>query len=156
VIDGRGQLPGAERAAKVERFAETGQGAILTLDLTAAYDVPGLLALGRRFTWQRHGSLVLVDRIETDRAMPFEELFISRIRPTVEADRVVWEGDRARCVLTWQGPAARTPDVRTVETVETTGHRGELESVFRLRLRYSVEAGGSRLESVFTVERRER
>ena len=81
VIDGRGQLPGAERAAKVERFAETGQGAILTLDLTAAYDVPGLLALGRRFTWQRHGSLVVVDRIETDRAMPFEELYVSRIRP---------------------------------------------------------------------------
>jgi heparinase II/III-like protein len=153
VIDGRGQLPGAEHAAKVERFAETGQGAILTLDLTAAYDVPGLLALGRRFTWQRHGILVVVDRIETDRAMPFEELFISRIRPTVEADRVVWDGDRARCVLTWQGPAVMRPDV---ETMETTGHRGELESVFRLRLRCLVEAGGSRLESVFTVERKER
>jgi hypothetical protein len=153
VIDGRGQLPGAEHAAKVERFAETGQGAILTLDLTAAYDVLGLLALGRRFTWQRHGILVVVDRIETDRAMPFEELFISRIRPTVEADRVVWDGDRARCVLTWQGPAVMRPDV---ETMETTGHRGELESVFRLRLRCLVEAGGSRLESVFTVERKER
>ena len=153
VIDGRGQLPGAERAAKVERFAETGRGAILTLDLTAADDVPGLLALGRRFTWQRHGALVVVDRIETDRAMPFEELFISRIRPAVEADRVVWEGDRARCVLTWQGPAALTPEV---ERVETTGHRGEMESVFRLRLRCRVEAGGSRLESVFTVEHKER
>ena len=159
VIDGRGQLPGAEYAAKVERFAETGQGVILTLDLTAAYDVPGLLALGRRFTWQRHGSLVVVDRIETDRAMPFEELYVSRIRPAVEADRVVWEGDRACCVLTWRGSAVMTPDVETIETVETidtASGRGVLESVFRLRLRCCVEAGGSRLESVFTVERKER
>jgi hypothetical protein len=165
VIDGRGQLPGAEYAAKVERFAETGQGAILTLDMTSAYEVPGLLALGRRFTWQRHGSLVVVDRIETDRAMPFEELYISRIRPVIEvadheqtpggvvADRVVWEGEKSRCVLTWSGPVVMVPEL---ETIETTGHRGELESVFRLRLRCSVEAGGSRLESVFTVERKER
>ena len=153
LIDGRGQLPGAEYAAKVERFAETGQGAILTLDLTSAYDVPGLLAVGRRFTWQRHGSLVVVDRVETDRPMPFEEIYISRIRPTVEADRVAWEGEKARCTLTWSGPVAVVPEL---ETVETTGHRGELESVFRIRLRCSLEAGGSRLESVFTVASKER
>jgi hypothetical protein len=153
LIDGQGQKPGPEFAAKVERFAETGQGAILTLDLTAAYAVPGLLALGRRFTWQRHGCLVVVDRIETDRPLSVDELYISRIRPSVEADRVVWEGERARCVLSWQAPVAMTPEL---ETVDTTGHRGELESVFRLRLRCSVEAGGSRLESVFIVERKER
>ncbi|WP_194925842.1 heparinase II/III family protein [Catenulispora pinisilvae] len=184
LIDGRGQLPGAEHAAEVERFADTGRGAILTLDLTSAYEVPGLLAVGRRFTWQRHGSLAVVDRIEADRPMPFEEVYISRIRPTIELadgvsserqptsggtgsdgvaregepaaggpvpDRVVWEGEKARCVLTF--PAAMTPEL---ETIETTGHRGELESVFRLRLRCSLEAGGSRLESVFTVERKER
>jgi hypothetical protein len=170
LIDGRGQLPGAEYAAKVERFAETGHGAILTLDLTNAYDVPGLVAFGRRFTWQRQGSLVVVDRIEIDRAVPVEELYISRIRPTIELadraawdgeqtrcalvpDRVVWEGERARCILTWQAPVPMTP---VLEVIETTGHRGELESVFRLRLRCEVEAGGSRLESVFTVERKER
>ncbi|WP_194905179.1 heparinase II/III domain-containing protein [Catenulispora rubra] len=153
LIDGRGQLPGAEYAAKVERFAETGQGAILTLDLTSAYEVPGLLAVGRRFTWQRHGSLVVVDRIETDRPMPFEEIFISRIRPTFEADRVVWEGEKARCVMTWSGPVAMVPEL---ESIETSGHRGELESVFRIRLRCSLEAGGSRLESVFTVASKER
>ena len=153
VIDGQGQKPGVQHAAKVERFAETGQGAILTLDLTAAYDVPGLLALGRRFTWQRHGSLVVVDRIETDRPMPVDELYVSRIRPVVEADRVAWEGEKARCVLTWQGSVTLASEL---ETIETTGHRGELESVFRLRLRCSVPAGGSRLESVFTVERKER
>ncbi|GAA1951811.1 heparinase II/III domain-containing protein [Catenulispora subtropica] len=152
LIDGQGQLPGLDRAAKVERYAETGHGAILTLDLTAAYEVPGLTAVGRRFTWQRHGSLVVVDRFQTDRAMPLEELYISRIRPTVEAGRVVWEGAKARCVLTWQGPVVLTPEL---DTVETTGHRGEMESVFRLRLRCSVEAGATRLESVFTVERKE-
>ena len=152
LIDGRGQRPGREYAAKVERFAETGHGAILTLDLTGAYEVPGLLAAGRRFTWQRHGSLVVVDRFQTDRAMPVEELYVSRIRPVVDADRVVWEGAGARCVLTWQAPVALTPELDTVETI---GHRGELESVFRLRLRCSVEAGTTRLESVFTVERKE-
>lgn len=152
LIDGRGQSVGREYAAKVERYAETGHGAILTLDLTGAYEVPGLTAVGRRFTWQRHGSLVVVDRFQTDRAMPLEELYVSRIRPVVAADRVVWEGERARCVLTWQSPQVLTPEV---EAVETTGHRGAMESVFRLRLRCSVEAGTTRLESVFTVERKE-
>ncbi|NUR60392.1 MAG: hypothetical protein HOV87_17290 [Catenulispora sp.] len=152
VIDGQGQRPGREYAAKVERFAETGQGAILTLDLTGAYDVPGLTAVGRRFTWQRHGSLVVVDRFQTEREMPLEELYLSRIRPVVEGDRVVWEGARARCVLTWQAPVVMAPELDVVETI---GHRGELESVFRVRLRCSVKAGATRLESVFTVERKE-
>ncbi|OLE23666.1 MAG: hypothetical protein AUG49_15425 [Catenulispora sp. 13_1_20CM_3_70_7] len=153
LIDGRGQRPGREYAAKAERYADTGQGAILTLDLTSAYDVPGLTALGRRFTWQRHGSLVVVDRVTTERAMPVEELYISRIRPAIEADRVVWEGEKARCVLSWQTPVVMTPEW---ETVETIGHRGEVESIFRLRLRCTVEAGTTRLESAFTVERKAR
>ena len=152
LIDGQGQRPGREYAAQVERFAETGQGAILTLDLTGAYDVPGLTAVGRRFTWQRHGSLVVVDRFQTERDMPVEELYLSRIRPVVETGRVVWEGVRARCVLTWQAPVAVAPELDTVETIS---HRREMESAFRLRLRCSVKAGATRLESVFTVERKE-
>src|SRR2546423_924031 len=153
LIDGRGQRPGREYAAKAERYADTGQGAILTLDLTSAYDVPGLTALGRRFTWQRHGSLVVVDRVTTERAMPVEELYISRIRPAIEADRVVWEGEKARCVLSWQTPVVMTPEW---ETVETIGHRGEVESIFRLRLRCTVEAGTNRLEAAITVRRQAR
>ncbi|GAA2043648.1 heparinase II/III family protein [Catenulispora yoronensis] len=153
LVDGQGQRPGREYAAKVERYAETGHGAILTLDLTGAYDVPGLTAVGRRFTWQRQGSLVVVDRFQTERAMPVDELYISRIRPVVEDDRVVWEGAHGRCVLTWQSPVTMTA---VLDTIGTTGHLAELESVFRLRLRCSVEAGTTRLESVFTVERKER
>ena len=67
---------------------------------------------------------------------------------------MVWEGERARCVLTWQAPVAVTPERRRPSRRPVTAESWKAFSDFGYDA--LVEAGGSRLESVFTVERKER
>jgi hypothetical protein len=153
VLDGRTQPPGREHAASVIQFSADDRRTELLLDLTRGYEVPGLEQLIRRFKWVREtGTLILVDHVATERGFAVDELFISHLRPRVEADRAVWEGESAVATMTWPGRAA-TPEV---ETIETTGHRGDPETVHRLRVPGFAEPGTTSLEFVITLSTKEK
>ncbi|MEV0164236.1 heparinase II/III family protein [Nonomuraea fuscirosea] len=141
LIDGAGQQPGPGRRAEVVAHA-AGDGALtFALDLTAAYDAPALDRLVRTFRW-RAGRLELEDDFTLGSGEALvEELFVSRVRPSVEPGRVTW-GPLALAVPPGWRAQAEERDVR--------GHRGEIETIHRVRLTARVPSGAHRF--VFTVE----
>ncbi|TXS10689.1 hypothetical protein EAO68_28555 [Streptomyces sp. wa22] len=146
-VDGREQSPGSARAAEVLKLDVHAHGADLTLDLTSAYEVNGLTALRRAFSWHRDtGELLLVDEVEADRPLSLEEVFVSRLRPGLSSDGVVWTGTAARARL-------RLPDgcVAQIETVHTTDHDGAPDTVHLLRLGFDAVHQRARLPFRFTV-----
>lgn len=146
-VDTREQSAGRARTAEVLELRLHAHGSDLTLDLAGAYEVNGLTALRRAFTWHRDtGELLLVDEVETERPMPVEEVFVSRLRPEIGADTAVWTGTSARARLCLpEGCAAR------VETVHTTDHEGAPDTVYLLRLGFGSVGRGARLAFRFTV-----
>ncbi|MEU8404398.1 heparinase II/III family protein [Nonomuraea sp. NPDC048892] len=141
LIDGSGQSPGPGRRAEVVAHA-AGDGALtFALDLTAAYDAPALDRLVRTFRW-RAGRLELEDTFDlrTGDAL-VEELFVSRVRPSVAPGRVSW-GPLALAVPPGWRARAEERDVR--------GHRGEHETIHRVRLTARIPSGAHRF--VFTME----
>ncbi|MFG6192613.1 hypothetical protein [Nonomuraea sp. JJY05] len=117
VVDGVPQRGGR---AEVLEYAETPDGLTFALDLSSAYPAPVV----RRFRWHRDGRLDLRDEFGGD--VPVEEVFISRIRPEPQGDRVSWDG-----LVTLDHPGFEA----TVETLDTRDHHGRPDTVHRLRLR---------------------
>jgi hypothetical protein len=143
----REQSAGGARAAQVLKLHLHAHGADLTLDLAGAYEVNGLTALRRAFTWHRDtGQLLLVDEVEAERPVPLEEVFVSRLRPEIRADGVVWTGSTARVHLSLPGGC-----VPHVETVHTTDHEGAPDTVHLLRLGFDLVERRARLPFRFTV-----
>ncbi|MER7728776.1 heparinase II/III family protein [Streptomyces sp. NPDC096323] len=146
-VDTREQSAGRARTAEVLELRLHAHGTDLTLDLAGAYEVNGLTALRRAFSWRRDaGELLLVDEVETERPMPLEEVFVSRLRPETGAEGVVWTGTSARARLCLpEGCAAR------VETVHTTDHEGAPDTVHLLRLDFGLVERRARFAFRFTV-----
>ncbi|MFD8687455.1 heparinase II/III family protein [Streptomyces sp. NPDC059651] len=146
-VDNREQSAGRTRAARVLKAHRHTHGADLTLDLADAYEVNGLTALRRAFSWHRDtGELLLVDEVETARPMPLEEVFVSRLRPELHADGAVWTGTAARARLAL--PEGCVPHV---ETVYTTDHEGAPDTVYLLRLGFGLVERRTRLLFRFRV-----
>ncbi|MFF3503349.1 heparinase II/III family protein [Streptomyces sp. NPDC003247] len=148
VVASRTQSAGRQHAARVTSYVPGPDGVDYTLDLTAAYEVDGLRRLRRAFSWQRvSGDLLLTDEVENSRALPVDEVFISRVPPRCDGRTAVWRGRTAQARLL-------IPDgcvAHEVETLETTDHHGTPETVFRLRLRFALEAGTTRLSFGFSL-----
>jgi hypothetical protein len=142
VVDGQVQLPGRERAAKVLRYRDDGDTVCFDLDLTSAYEVAGLRSLIRRFRWRPEGQLELTDEIDTERALPIEEIFISRRRPVLSAASVDWAG-----VVT----LARSCPQASVDELSATDHHGRPDRVYRLRCPVLAPAGRSAHRFVFRL-----
>lgn len=146
-VDTCEQSAGGAHTARVLTSQVHAHGADLTLDLTGAYGVSGLTALRRAFSWNRDtGELLLVDEVETERPMPLEEVFVSRLRPELGADGAVWTGASARARLDF--PEGCDPQV---ETVHTTDHEGAPETVHLLRIGFDLVERRTRLSFRFTV-----
>ncbi|MEV0096762.1 heparinase II/III family protein [Streptomyces sp. NPDC050738] len=138
ILDGRPQRAGRDAEASVLSVRTGETGARLALDLSSAYE--GGAGLRRTFDWSADGTLTLTDTFEG--VTSAEELFISRIAPELGEGTVRWQGSAAAAVLhydagRWQ---ART------EEISSTGHRGSLGPVHRLRL-----SGSAAGPAVFTI-----
>jgi hypothetical protein len=145
VLDGCEQLSGRQRAATVLRHEMTPDGVIFDLDLTAAYDVAGLRRLVRRFRWWRAGRLELTDEVTADRPLPLDEVFISRHRPQLPDSALASWADAV---------TLSTPDgdfTTAVEQLTATGHHGEPDVVYRLRLSGMAPQGESAHRFVFDI-----
>jgi hypothetical protein len=144
LLDGRAQRAGRDAAATVLSYWDSATGLDFVLDLTAAYDVPGLRRLRRTFRWRRPDRLTVLDEVVADRPMELAELFISRRRPDLSGGAARWSGAGTITlpVEGWQ-PA--------VEELATTDHQGNPEMVYRLRLRRRVPAGESAYHLTFTA-----
>ncbi|MEV5608594.1 heparinase II/III family protein [Streptomyces sp. NPDC052225] len=148
-VDGGEQSAGRGHEARVRECRPTSEGVEFTVELAGAYEVDGLTGLVRSFTWRRDaGELLLVDEVEAERPLPLEEVFVSRLRPDVRADGVVWTGRAAQARL-WL-PDDRAAHVE-VETVRTTDHDGAPDTVHLLRIRHELTRRRTRLEHPFTV-----
>jgi hypothetical protein len=150
-VDGHEQSYGAPHAAQVLNRQLHADGADFALDLTRAYAVEGLVRLRRTFSWRRGaGELLLVDEVETNRPMPLEEVFVSRLRPQPAVDGgVVWQGEKARARLSL--PPGSSADI---DTVPAFGHDGLPDTVYRLRVAFGLGVTTqepTRLRFAFTV-----
>lgn len=134
VVDGQEQAPGRDREARVTRFERTPGGLVFELNLTAAYDVPTLTGLTRRFVWTRDGGrarLDLTDEFEFSQApTSLEEVFVSLHEPRLEAGRACWTGADGAVSLSYD--AARL--TARVEALPTHSHRGAPLTAYRLCL----------------------
>jgi hypothetical protein len=154
LLDGRAQRTGRDAAATVLEFREHPDGLEFALDLTAAYQVPGLRSLRRTFHWHRRDSdpagnspdrLAIVDSLVADRALDLDELFISRRRPVLVAGTATWPGTFHTVALPTSGWQP------VVEELATADHHGHPEMVYRLRLRRRAPAGVSSHPLTFTI-----
>ncbi|WP_338702311.1 heparinase II/III family protein [Streptomyces sp. Q6] len=140
-VGGCEQSAGRDRAAVVTDCRIGDEGVVFALDIAGAYEVDGLTALRRHFNWRRaDGELLLVDEVEAERPLPVEEVFVSRVRPDVRADGVVWAGRAAQARLTLPEDCAARVDV---ETVHTTDHDGAPDTVHLLRLGFEPQEPGA-------------
>ncbi|MEU2429121.1 heparinase II/III family protein [Streptomyces sp. NPDC007861] len=126
VVDGLVQQPGRGAAATVVTAHVADDGAELSLDLSAAYEGRPVL---RSFIWRSDGVLGIADTFGD--AQHVEEVFISRIEPRLGDSAVIWSGTHATAVLTYDS-ASWQP---LTERLDTVGHLGEPDRVYRLRLR---------------------
>ncbi|WP_199551313.1 heparinase II/III family protein [Streptomyces sp. N35] len=132
VVSGLAQQPGrAARAVVLNVRADDG-GCALDLDLSAAYEGRQVV---RSFVWQPDGRLRLTDAFDT--ATRVEELFISRLEPQLAEGTATWTGTSAGVTMSYDAAAWRP----AVERVETVGHFGEPETMYRLRL-HALESPG--------------
>ncbi|MFD0597378.1 hypothetical protein ACFQZ4_38055 [Catellatospora coxensis] len=142
VVDGQVQLPGPDRVAKVLRHHDDGESVCFDLDLTAAYGVAGLRSLIRRFRWWPAGRLELVDEIDTERDLPVEEVFVSRLQPSLSPGSADWDG-----LVTLTHGCSGT----AVEEVVATDHHARPDRVFRLTCTTTAPAGHSAHRFVFEL-----
>ncbi|MCC6356371.1 MAG: heparinase II/III family protein [Verrucomicrobiae bacterium] len=79
LVGGRLQRPGREAQAKVLRADFSDQADTLALDITSAYDTPGLKSLVRTFTYSRagEGHLTVRDDVTLEKPAPFETALVT-------------------------------------------------------------------------------
>lgn len=152
LIAGRPQRPGPEAAAKLLDVEASAEGARLTLDLTAAYDAPGLHRVTRGFDWRVEpgeglARLELTDRFAFDGPPgELEERFISLHRPELGPGSATWRGRHGSVEL------AYSPErfAAEVEMIETSAHHNTPQTVYRLRLRCGQPAAEGEERFTFT------
>lgn len=153
VIDGAAQRAGRDAEAKVLDVQVGAQRAALTLDLTGAYDVPGLLGLTRELVWQvtsANATLELTDAFTFDAdGHAAEEVLVSLTEPHLEDGHVTWRVPTGQVTLHLDEPdvAAR------VDALDASGHGALPVRVYRLHLhRTSAAASSARLRFTVTPE----
>lgn len=150
-VDGREQSAGRAHAARVRACQLADDGLSFSVDIAGAYAVDGLKSLQRTFDWRRGaGELLLVDEVEADRSMPLDEVFVSRLRPEVRPDGIVWTGRGTQARLRLRLPDDCTMHVE-VETVHTTDHDGKPDTAHLLRIRTELTERRTRLAFRFEV-----
>jgi hypothetical protein len=140
VVDGRSQSGGA---AQVLLYEADTAGVRFELDLTQAYAVPGLRSIIRRFRWSRDGRLEVADEFDAGRPLRLEEVFISRLRPSLSAGTAVWGGGSV--TLSHDCPEA------TVDEVTAADHHGRPDTIYRLRCRTETPAGRATHRFIFEL-----
>jgi hypothetical protein len=109
-VNGHLQRPGREAAAVVREMSDGEQETILELELSAAYDVPELKELIRRFSWTAgedgRPRLLLRDTFSfhgeagNETARSITERLICRVKPEpTEAGRVMLDGGQERLYI---------------------------------------------------------
>ncbi|GAA4877316.1 heparinase II/III family protein [Paenibacillus vulneris] len=131
IINGRMQEPGAEHRASDLQAVSGVDREQLTMDLSGAYDEPGLQSLIRRLTWHKteQPRLVLEDSYEF-KEMPEEivERFITMIEPVMDGSHLYIQGNQARLHVGYDAAAAQP----SIEELEYTDHFGEIRKVYAI------------------------
>jgi hypothetical protein len=106
IIDGVRQRRGAEARAEILHVSTEADAAVLALDLTRGYDVPGLASVRRelRFTGAR---LELRDAFATTSEMTFTTRLVSLYTITLDDDGATICGERAAVRVRWDAAAWR-------------------------------------------------
>jgi len=150
LVGGRPQRAGRAHAAEVRGLETKGTSLRFDLELTDAYDLPGLERLERRFLWRREeggARLELLDTASFRDPDTLEEVFVSLHPPTVERGAVCWRGARGEVRLDFD-PALFEP---VAETLPSRAHHGEPLVVQRLRLTLRAPARRVTGRFLFTV-----
>lgn len=125
-VAGIDQAPGRDDAATVTEFLATDDRVRLDLDLSAAYGGTGFR---RILDWNRRGILVVSDCF-TEPDAELLERFISRIEPSIDGRVITWTARAGRVELRLD-----TDWEPEVDRIDTFDHRGNPETVYRLRLK---------------------
>jgi hypothetical protein len=87
IVNGRGQSPGADRRTKDLIFRVEGTKVVLSMDITGAYEVPGLENLVRAFEYDGESKLIVSDSfVFSDGINEVIERFVTRSLPTLDWD----------------------------------------------------------------------
>jgi hypothetical protein len=143
IIDGRGQRAGKSFRAGDCRIDPRGE---MVLDIAAAYQVPGLERLERRFVFEPAGSLRLEDTfVFKEKSLPLVERFVSPYIPHMEGGIVYIDTGNARCGL--EGPAYVEP---VIGEVEYRDHEGQAARVFTID--YHFPPKSHRFSASFVIQ----
>ena len=134
LIDGKGQVYGADHPGAVTAYQATGLGTVVACDLTKTYE--GVAECVRRFVFLPSGVVVLYDLVRSDDPCHVEQLF--HCEGAIEGDDQAWsvEKDGARLHVTrLPGRSAECPwRVNNVE--RTTCYTASTGAVVERSVRY--------------------
>jgi hypothetical protein len=143
IIDGCGQRAGRDFRAGDCRIDPRGE---MVLDIAAAYQVPGLESLERRFVFDPAGSLFLQDTfVSTERPLPLIERFVSLYTPRIEGSMVYIDTGAALCSL--EGPEHSEP---VIGEREYRDHEGYAVKVYTIDYHFLPET--HRFSAAFVIQ----
>jgi hypothetical protein len=122
IIDGAGQAAGEGRRGRDVVFIEKGEEYALSMDIAAAYGLPGLASLIRRFEYDGGETLSLSDEYFFEgRAAPVIERFVT----LVPASDIAFDESRKICTLGFEGGRLEIScsDEQAAASLVTHGHR---------------------------------
>ena len=140
LVAGKQQRPGAGARAKILKTDFTDKNDLFLMDLSSAYEVPGLQILTREFAYSREKteSLRITDEFEFASPQTFETALITRGKwKKVSANQLLLEGkaEKLRVTITSpQGPFS-------VENEEISEEKGMPYTRLGLRLTNPAKAG---------------
>lgn len=134
LINGEGQLPGAEYRAQVLAHQQQADACTFELDLSKAYQQTELESFQRSFSWQasaEQASLDLHDRFRfTQGDQLIEECFISLRQPELASGQATWSSPTGQLMLSYNS----ADFVAQIDSFTTQNHSLEEITVYRLRL----------------------
>jgi hypothetical protein len=136
LINGQEQRHGEQFRADVLRCELRPDGVEFALNLTRAYELPGLQRFTRAFTWaveaeRAAASLTLEDRFVFAQAPEaLEEIFISLHTPELQDGHVIWRGRHGSVALSFELDDYEA----ALESLDSQDHQSRPIVVQRLRL----------------------
>ncbi|MBD3942074.1 heparinase II/III family protein [Microbacterium sp. NEAU-LLC] len=132
IVGGVRQHHGPHARALVERVSVAPEGAELTLDLRAGYDVPELQELTRELRF-RGPTMQVRDRFAASAPLEFVDRLVSLFPIALEADGAIILGERSAVRLSWDAtrwtPRLATLEYRTHEDEPATAFALDLSTV---------------------------
>jgi hypothetical protein len=147
IIDGGGQKAGKIFRAADCRIDPLGK---MSMDIAAAYQIPELARLERRFVFDPAGALRMEDIFTfKERALPVVERFLSPYTPLIEGGIVYLDTGDARCGL--RGPENLEP---LIGEVEYRDHEGRAARVFTIDYHFprGYSSGGLGFSAAFIIQ----